>query len=381
LNFLGKLLIAGEEQSIPVLGSSSLDKGELSNTQNNFQIDFFGLDFRAGETLRYQYKFESERDWSPPLTQQTVTFAKLSPGSYRFLVRAVNSNGAVSETPATVTFQIWPPIWLRWWFISLAVLLTLAIVVIFYRYRITNLRKINAALFEAKSAEENLRRAREDQIKELELVKTRIATDLHDDIGSSLTQIAILSEVARAGPSKTNGDSPDVLQKITDVSNELVGVMSDIVWAINPAKDRFSDLTQRMRRIASDMLSPKDIFVHFRSRDEDKSVVIKTNVRREVFLIFKESITNIAKHSDAKNIFVDLEISNGLLHLRIEDDGKGFGLVKDSLEDTLASDSLGGNGLRNMRKRAAEMSGVFDVESEAGRGTIVRLTLPVEESV
>jgi signal transduction histidine kinase len=263
---------------------------------------------------------------------------------------------------------------------SLVVGLVTVIVIAFYRYRVANLRRINAALFEAKSAEESLRRAREEQIKELEAVKTRIATDLHDDIGSSLTQIAILSEVARAGPVKTNGGSSEILQRITDVSNELVGVMSDIVWAINPAKDRFGDLTQRMRRIASDMLSPKGILVHFRSREEDKGLVVKTNIRREVFLIFKESVTNIAKHSEAKNIFVDLEVSNGLLHLRIEDDGKGFGILHGSIDDTLASDELGGNGLRNMRRRSSEMNGVFDVESAVGRGTIVRLTLPTAEN-
>src|SRR5262249_28094738 len=159
------------------------------------------------------------------------------------------------------------------------------IVFLIYRYRIENLRRINAALREANLAEEALRHAREERVAELEQVRSRIATDLHDDIGSSLTQIAVLSEVAQAQGSG-NGGRPESLQKISEVSNELIGTMSDIVWAINPAKDHLSDLTQRMRRVAADLLSPRGIAVRFRSREEDKRLRVKTNARREVFLIF-----------------------------------------------------------------------------------------------
>jgi signal transduction histidine kinase len=186
----------------------------------------------------------------------------------------------------------------------------------------------------------------------------------------------VLSEVAQAQAGKENGQ-PEALRKITDVSNELVGTMSDIVWAINPAKDHLSDLTQRMRRVASDLLSPKGIAVHFRSREEDRAITIKTNARREVFLIFKESINNIAKHSAAKNVEIDIEIKLDLLLLKINDDGRGFVCGAPSFEDTLSSEGPSGNGLRNMRKRAAEMGGRFDIDSSPGRGTSSLLELPL----
>jgi signal transduction histidine kinase/ligand-binding sensor domain-containing protein len=379
---IGNLSIAGEQQSLPQLGSELVDKGELASSQNNLQIDFFGLDFRAGESLRYQYKFDGvDADWSPPSTQRNVTFAKLSPGSYRFLVRAIDSEGQVSAVPASVNFKILPPIWQRWWFVTAMVLATAFVVVAFYRYRTARLREVNAALAEAKLAEENLRLAREEKISELEKVRSRIATDLHDDIGASLTQIAVLSEVARAQAGKGNGGPPESLSKISQVSNELIGTMSDIVWAINPAKDRFADLIQRMRRIASDLLSPKGIAVHFQSREQDKKLTVKTNARREVFLIFKESINNIAKHSSAKNVYIDVVITGDILILRINDDGKGFEIGPASFDDTFSSDGPSGNGITNMRKRAMEMGGRFDIDSGIGRGTTAVLTLPLEPGI
>ena len=380
--WLGGLRIAGELRPSAEFGRSEVQVGDLSNWQNNLQIDYFGVDLRAGEVLRYQYKLDgADADWSPPSQERTVHFANLQSGSYRLLVRAVNSNGMVSEVPAVMSFKILPPLWARWWFLTLlAVAITLIIVGI-YRYRISSLREVNEALFMAKNAESDLRVAREQQIQELERVRSRIATDLHDDIGASLTQIAVLSEVAQTQVGKGNGEPPEALRKISDVSSELIGTMSDIVWAINPAKDHLSDLTQRMRRVAADLLSPRGTLVHFHSREEDRSLVVKTNTRREVFLIFKESINNIARHAGAKNVNIDIEIADGLLKMRIEDDGKGFALGPRSVEDTFSSDAPSGNGIRNMRKRAREMGGSFDIDSAPGAGTIAELTLPLHESV
>jgi signal transduction histidine kinase/ligand-binding sensor domain-containing protein len=379
--WLGGLRIAGELQATTEIGSNDIQIGDLSDRQNNLQVDFFGIDLRAGEVLKYQYKLEgADSDWSAPSESRTINFANLQPASYRLMVRAVNSDGMISESPATLSFKILPPIWKRWWFVSLIILAGVLIAIGMYRYRVTNLREINQALLTAKNAESALRLAREQRIAELENVRSRIATDLHDDIGSSLTQIAVLSEVAQAHAGKGNGGPPEALRKISDVSSELIGTMSDIVWAINPAKDHLSDLTQRMRRVASDLLSPKGILVQFHSREEDKKLVVKTNTRREVFLIFKESINNITKHADAKRVDIELEITDDLLRLRIQDDGKGFTIGPPSFEDTFSSEAPGGNGIRNMRKRAREMGGRFDIDSSTGKGTTILLTLPLDES-
>src|SRR5207249_3657245 len=103
--------IAGERHPIPELGSGELPLIEVSHSQNNLQIDFFGIDFSAGENLRYQYKLEgTDLDWSRPTLQRAVTYANLGPGTYRFLVRAVSAEGLISAKPAIISFRILPPI-------------------------------------------------------------------------------------------------------------------------------------------------------------------------------------------------------------------------------------------------------------------------------
>jgi signal transduction histidine kinase/ligand-binding sensor domain-containing protein len=373
--FIGSLRIAGIEQPISQFGNAEIEKGELAHTDNNFQIDFFGLDFRAGETLRYQYKLEgADADWSQPTELRTVSFANLQPASYRFLVRAVNSDGTGSENPAVISFKILSPFWQRWWFILLCALFVSGAIILLYRYRITNLREINAALTDAKNAEADLRKSKEERLAELEKVRSRIATDLHDDIGASLTQIAVLSEVAQA-QSKGNG-ATEPLMRISNVSNELVEAMSDIVWSINPTKDHLSDLTQRMRRFASDILAAKGIAFHFDAPHTDKEITVGTNLRREVFLFFKESVNNVVKHSGAKHVEIQLKIMDGNLNLKIADDGCGFGAANASDKET---DDYGGNGILSMKKRALEMNGKVEIVSEIGKGTSVNLILPLEQ--
>ncbi len=364
---IGSLRISGIEQPLSSLGALATDRGDLSHIENNVQIEFFGIDFRAGESLRYQYKLEgADADWSAPTEQRSVTFANLSPASYKFMVRVVNSEGLTSEIPAVITFRILPPIWARWWFIALAVLAASVIVIAFYGYRMARLREVNTALEEARKAEEELRLSREERLAELEQVRSRIATDLHDDIGASLTQIAILSEVARAA-SKQNG-ATEPLSKITDVSNELVGTMSDIVWSINPSKDHLSDLTQRMRRFASDSCSPSGISLQFDASHAEDGVVVNSNIRRELFLIFKEAVNNIVKHSGAKHARVSIGRSGSDLAMRIEDDGIGL--------DPQAEHDGEGNGIPSIRKRAGEMNAELEIGTVPNGGTFVEVKLP-----
>jgi signal transduction histidine kinase/ligand-binding sensor domain-containing protein len=372
--FIDKISVNGVPQKISALGESEIELPELSAGERQIQIDFFALTFGSGDNIRYQYQLDGQ-EWSSPTDQQTINL-DLSAGKHYFAVRALRTDGISSEKPAIVSVKISAPIWQRWWFILLSAFMVTSIILFLYRYRTANLRKINTALTEAKRAEEDLRKSREERLAELEKVRSRIATDLHDDIGASLTQIAILSEVARAqGKNGKPSAFAEPLTKISDVTNELVDAMSDIVWSINPAKDHLSDLTQRMRRFASDVLSAKGIAFHFLVTDADKEITVNANLRREVFLLFKEAINNIVKHSEAKQVEIELKISGGNLTLNISDDGKGFAFDPDS---TNGSDNYGGNGILNLKKRAAEMNGSVKIVSQPGSGTNVNLMLPIE---
>jgi PAS domain S-box-containing protein len=221
-------------------------------------------------------------------------------------------------------------------------------------------------------AEEALRRSREERLAELEKVRTRIATDLHDDIGSSLTQITVLTEVARRQAVLETVRTP--LMRISDVSNELVDAMADIVWAINPKKDSLRELVLRMRRFASDVLAARDIEFEFEAPEELDKISLGANIRREVFAIFKESVNNIVRHSGASEVFINFEADENRLRLEIVDDGQGFDTAEILSEKFMPE--KGGNGLANMRRRAGELGGTCEISSTRGKTTI-RLDIPL----
>jgi PAS domain S-box-containing protein len=225
---------------------------------------------------------------------------------------------------------------------------------------------------ERRRAEEALRKAREERLAELEKVRTRIATDLHDDIGSSLTQIAVLTEVARASAILETVKTP--LERISDVSNELVDAMADIVWAINPKKDNLRELVLRMRRFASDVLSARDIEFELEAPEELGQVSLGANIRREVFSIFKEAINNIVRHAGATEVFINFEANENNLRLEIKDNGRGFDVAEILSENF--SPEKGGNGLVNMRRRARDLGGNCEITSRAN-ATEIKLEIPL----
>ena len=360
------LRIAGERRAVSELGSTEIPLLQLAHTQNNLQIDFLGVDFSAGERLRYQYKLEgADQDWSAPTEQRTVNYANLQPGKYVFQVRAVNADGLTSNKPAIVSFRILAPIWLRWWFISLAVLLTGGLFFSLYRYRMARLREVNAALTEATRAEERLRKSKEERLVELEQVRKRIATDLHDDIGSSLTRISLLSEVAQRQGVERPAGGP--LPVIAGLSRELVDSMSDIVWAINPEKDSLGDLTQRMRHFASDVFAARGIDCRFRLPDSEREVRVGANVRRELFLIFKEAVNNSVRHSKCTEAGIEFRVEAERLFLKVTDNGRGFD----------AQGKSNGHGLTSMRARTEGLGGKLEIVSDRGVGTTMTFVVPM----
>jgi signal transduction histidine kinase len=171
-----------------------------------------------------------------------------------------------SEEPASFAFTIVPPVWQRWWFILLAVLSLAGVTHLAYWYHTRRLI-------------------------ELERVRTRIATDLHDDIGANLSKISILSDVGGQQLSLSPAATP--LTQIAETSRDCVDAMSDIVWAINPQRDHLSDLTHRMRRFAEDLFDAKEIDFTVHSALDEKDVRLGSELRREVYLIFKECVNNL----------------------------------------------------------------------------------------
>jgi PAS domain S-box-containing protein len=221
---------------------------------------------------------------------------------------------------------------------------------------------------ERRRAEEALRRSREERIVELERVRRRIATDLHDDIGSSLTRISILSEVVRQRLDRHDSPVTEPLSLIAESSRDLVDSMSDIVWAINPKKDHLHDLTQRMRRFAADSFTARNIALRIRLPDAGEDVPLGANLRREVFLIFKEAVNNVLRHAACTEAEIDLTLAGGSLRLRLSDNGRGFDPGREG----------DGHGLMSMRERARGIGGQLEVRSKPGQGTTIELAIALE---
>ncbi len=338
------LRLGGETQQISALGETEIATVELRPDKNQIQVDFVALGFSPGEGLRYQYKLEgASEDWSPLADQRTVNFARLAPGDYRFLVRAVNADGVMSAAPASFSFRVLPAIWQRWWFVAMVVALVGLIAYALYRYRV-------------------------QQLIQVERMRTRIASDLHDDIGSSLSQISIISEVVRAQLARENSSFTDPLSTIAQTSRELVDSMSDIVWAINPQRDNLYDLVYRMRRFATDTLTAQEMDVEFIAPDQLPATKMDTDIRREILLIFKEAVNNAVRHSHGSQIVIKLSFDVGALQLGIEDNGAGFDMTE----------AHRGHGLSSLRQRAERIGGELAIVSTPGQGTSVRLQAPLK---
>lgn len=340
---ISAIRVRGNPIPLSELGETHPAPFILQPSDNHVEIDFTGLAAASAGTLRYQYRLRGwNRTWSTPDPGRSVTYASLAPGAYRFDVRSVNPGGRVSE-PAIAEFTVLAPLWRRPWFLAM---LGACLAACFYGLHLRRLARV----------------------VEIERVRTRIATDLHDDIGSSLSQIAILSEVARRKTASGSAGVPDALDEIARTARELVDSMSDIVWAIDPGRDHMGGLLQRMRRFSEDLCGAADIGLSFDAPIEPHAEkgIAGAHLRRQVYLIFKESLNNAVRHSGCSGVHVAFSVSRSELRLRVEDNGRGF--------DPAAA--IEGRGLKSIRERARRLGASVSWRA-AGPGTAVELCAPL----
>lgn len=320
----------------------------LTHKQNRLAFEFALLSHYREQATLYRTELVgldgAPTEWSK---ENKRDFSFLPAGRYTFRVWAKDHAGNLSG-PLEIPFQIRPAPWMTWWAFVLYFLAT------------AGLAALIAWL---------VSRSRVQRLLELERVRTRIATDLHDDIGASLSQIAILSEVVSQ---QMTGDEQAArpLAQIADTSRELVGSMSDVVWSINPRRDQLRDLVQRMRRFASEAFSARDLDFAFRAPEPTPEIKLDVDVRRQLYLIFKEGVNNIVRHSGCTRATIEFRAGPGEFVLVLADNGRGFD----------PGPAYEGNGINNMRTRARSIGGTMEIESGAGRGTILRLQVPAHRS-
>ena len=204
---------------------------------------------------------------------------------------------------------------------------------------------------------------RNRRLLEVEKMRNNIARDLHDDIGSTLSSINIISQLAL----KENEKAPQHLQRIAENSARIMENMSDIVWSIHPNNDKLEQVLMKMKEFTAEILESRNIAYEFKVEEGIGDLKLEVGTRKNVFLIVKEAINNAAKYSEAHEVIVNLKVTPGRFHVAVTDNGKGF---DTSLNKT-------GNGLRNMKERAESIKGTFLVTSMPGKGTEISLDVPI----
>jgi signal transduction histidine kinase/ligand-binding sensor domain-containing protein len=332
--------IAGEVVPLPANGTTLAGRITIPADRRRVSVEYFAVHHGPGPPPRFQYRLEgADAEWSAPTSDRSVQYAHLAPGRYRFLVRTIGEEGTPSDAPASVPLRLLAPIWQQAWFLGLCAGAAGALGYAGYRLRVRR-----AVAFER--------------------IRTRIATDLHDDIGSSLSQISILSQLAHRQAAEAGGRPPVTLERITALSGELIDAMSDVVWAISPRSDTVAALVHRMRRFASELFADGAAELKLTLPDGDEAPV-DPDVRRQLYMVFKESLHNVRRHAAARRVSVELRRESGGWALCVEDDGRGFDTRRESE----------GHGLRSMRRRAERLGGTLTLRS-SGQGTRLELTLP-----
>jgi signal transduction histidine kinase len=200
-----------------------------------------------------------------------------------------------------------------------------------------------------------------EAVLEQEGHRLRIARDLHDEMGSTLSSISILSEAALRNMQQDIDRAR--FSTIGERTRQVMEAMSDIVWSVNPANDTMENVLQRMKEFASEILEAQDIRLHFDTDDDVKRLTLPMEQRKDFYLLFKEAVNNAAKYSGASDVWVNVQSENGGLLLEVRDNGRGFDPAQVKR----------GNGLWNMERRAERMGAKFGLESRAGAGTALRL--------
>lgn len=329
-------------------GKSYLQEAKIGLTHLKARERFIDFEvscrqYTAAQTVRFLYKLEGlDEQWNNS-DDGVIKYTNLPWGHFKLLVRVTNPSGQFGGEKVLADFIIATPFYATWWFISLLVLIVIATAYALYRYRI-------------------------NQLLAMQRVRNKIARDLHDDIGSTLGSISFFSEAAKNQLAQSNQTGAEkMLDKIGETSREMIDNMSDIVWSVNPQNDSVKKLLERMRVFAGDLVANSGIVLHFENAGQLEDLKLSMEQRKNVFLIFKETVYNSVKYADCKSITVKTMLRDKQVVLHISDDGKGFDVTNYTAKN--------GNGLKNMRYRAQEIGAYYSIESTPGKGTTTTLTL------
>lgn len=302
---------------------------QVRHDRNFLQFEFNGLSYEAPDQIVYRYQLRGfDADWN--YTRDNILrYPSLPAGEYLFEVFAYNADGVRSADSAQYLFRIMPPFYFQWWFILLAVLLIVTMITLYLRY--FGIRK---------------------QV-DIERMRVQIASDLHDDVGSSLTELALQTDFLQAGD--VNSEVRATLRQLGEQSRKIVSSLDDIVWSIDSRNDTAGDLTDRMQDYVNQIFATGNTEIHYHFDKLRMNEKLPVDVKENVYLIFKEAINNIIKHSSATRVDIHFSFSGKRYELVIADNGA-----------TKKNDRKSGQGLRNIKMRADRIGSEVEITDQNG---------------
>ncbi len=345
--------VDGERVALPA-GRLVLPPG-----RKRFEFRFTALSFIASDKLRFRYRLDGlESEWVEAGTRRTAQYSYLRAGDYRFRVLACNNDGVWNEVGSQAAFTLQPFFYQTWWFLAAAAVVVVGGVAATVRAITT--RKYRAEL------------VRLEQQHAIERDRTRIAKDIHDDLGAGLTQITLLSELARREPADQAGAH---LERISESARTMTRAMDEIVWAVDPQHDTLNGLMDYISAYTEDFLRTAGIRCRMDLPAEVPSLRVDAELRYNLFLALKEALNNIVKHAAATEVWLRLQPAREGFTLIVEDNGRGL----EAANASPAGDRLrSGSGLPNLEQRLAAVGGRCEVHSVPGDGTRVEMSVRLE---
>ena len=328
----------------------------LPANNQRMEVQFTALSYTDPRNVAFKYMLEGlDKDWVDAGSERVAKFSHLAPGDYRFQVIACNNDGIWNETGASLALSVATPFWQTRWFIAVASLAALGCVAGIVRY-VTVLR---------------MRRQLERLEREhaIERERARIAKDMHDDLGASLSEITLLSELAQGAESSPWEVQSD-LRKIATKARSVTRSLAEIVWAVNPQHDAFDDFVTYTCNFAEDYLRLAGIRCRLDLPAKLPNIALTTHVRHNLFLVVKEALHNTVKHAAASEVWLRIALNADGFRLLIEDNGRGFDLEATATGTRCQTQ---GHGLSNLRQRAEDIGGRLEMRSQPGQGSTVQL--------
>ena len=333
----------------------------LSSSQNFFSFEFVALNYNSPEKNQYSYKLEGiDNNWHKvPSSQRYASYTNLDPGEYVIRIKASNNDGIWNQKGTSIRLIITPPFWMTWWFRLIAVASASTLIILIIRYFIQKKIKEKTKKIEQKTA--------------VERERLRIARDMHDDLGAKITQISILSELAKQDIQKEKSTQYHI-EEISSIGKRVVDALDEIVWSVNPKNDTLESLIDYILLHVEQFLSQAGILYRLDIPTNIPDVPILFDVRHNIFMMIQEALNNVVKHANATEVHIRMTILDFIFFVSLCDNGKGF--VFD-LDNFSKSPVLSGgnvvppfsNGLENMKKRIEEIGGTFRLLSTLGTGT------------